>query len=53
MYWGERVVQGSVSRGGPKLMSWGGGGGVWCRDKRRCPGGERVVQGSVSRGGPK
>ena len=27
MSWGERVVQGSVSRGGPKLMSLGGGGG--------------------------
>ena len=26
MSWGERVVQGSVSSGGPKLLSWGGGG---------------------------
>ena len=36
MSWGERVVQGSVSSGGPKLMSWGGGGGggLWCRGKK-------------------
>ena len=32
MSWGESVVQGSVSSGGPKLMSWGGGYGAEVKD---------------------